>query len=523
MGWLDELDFLKVSEEKDPALNDFLRRLDEEAVKGMIVLEEKIWIKIPWGLKHTLMLDMKRTMLSGKSINFENVKMIISHYESMVKEYRSIGEKMDLLSTINNRESSNVSSVDERVMERAVNAQLSEKLVRESIVDIHKYIIHTLLHYDNDGKSDTNSDTIKEVPRDPMIDRYEIYEELEQLDAGNLSSKVLYEWKWWEILYDMDSKLYDDDNRYFIVNNELKTIFMHNHKTLSEVQEFQKLCGQTSMWLDLWTGNWIITRANAEWMLGYFSQQRLRVAIESPDSFVATRYNWKVDLMMADLSKEQLRTAKKWFDDSWYNYNLTYLPTKFEEIMEYTEHVEWWKLITMFNMMANFSKEEMKWMLQLVANRMGPDDIFMPSFFRNEKYFASWWESSTDFCYSPEYREKVREMYNNEATKDWCVTSFCHRYGVDPKHVQFIADWREDEEATMRVRLVIDEWLIIQPHWPIGPRHEIHSENNVITCFDSRRLSLSEMKELANDSWLERIDHIEWSENLSVFPLLKKK
>jgi hypothetical protein len=66
-----------------------------------------------------------------------------------------------------------------------------------------------------------------------------------------------------------------------------------------------------------------------------------------------------------------------------HQFNVEYYAHKFETFLS-TSHKENPRLLTMFNVLANFNEEEMKTLLKSAYDIMNNKDIFIPTFFAIE-------------------------------------------------------------------------------------------------------------------------------------------
>ena len=157
----------------------------------------------------------------------------------------------------------------------------------------------------------------------------------------------------------------------------------------------------------------------------------------------------KPKLISCDFSPESLIIAEDYAKNKffWLNkfFDLSYYEEKFQDLLaDSNAEDDNPKLITMFNVLANFSQQNLKQIIKESYESMKEWDILLPNFFLKTK------ENSRN---RGEYLRKTESLYNNPETKFWCLTSFAERYNLDPNDLSFHIDIKNDGREYVSVDL----------------------------------------------------------------------
>lgn len=364
-------------------------------------------------------------------------------------------------------------------------------------------------------------------------------EELNYLQNGKIPPEVIYTW-------DAGKKLLNIDKNWthiytLMVNNELWQMVLKQWSDLScYFPKLRKCLWKTNDRLDIGTWNWIVSNMMAFSVVHNITTSRRNQSIEAfqkgdLESILNQPTNDKPNFISCDLSPESLSFAESLANDDFHDlskfFNLKYYPDTFQNFLKSNNWNEnnTPKLITMFNVLSNFSYEDLNKILQDMYKYMGEKDVFIPSFFQIEdKYDKSFKNIYSDLWVW--FRDLSLLLYNNPETKDRIMSSFCDRYNISPEKVIFDVRRNNDWRDFIDVSLFIPENESIR--LPSKDWHEtkvkiINNDKTIpgmtkFNVFKSYRMSQKEITELCESVWFKIERFLDTGNWIQTAPVLYK-
>ncbi|MFA6256027.1 MAG: class I SAM-dependent methyltransferase [Candidatus Absconditabacterales bacterium] len=345
--------------------------------------------------------------------------------------------------------------------------------------------------------------------------------EIESLKKGNIPNDIIYSGIGKDMLNEIDNNLGHIYS--WTVNEGIRKIFNTYGSEFSYYKKLRECLGQTEERIDIGTGNGIVSNHISFLLHMSINMARIDKMAEyikskSPELYQIT--NKKVHFTSCDLSKDSLDHAYKIAKNHFFQleklFDLDYYHGDFEKLMK-SKDINDAKLITMFNMLANFEYNDLKNILTKVYNSLGEKDVFIPTFFNVAK--------------EDNFYDLTKALYNNKETMDRLVNSFCDRYSVSKNIVIYDVDFNNDG------RLFIDITLSIPPNTILNIPHKsgcimkVMAKDMLTPSVDglvkfnilkSYRMSEEEIKKVCKEVGF-KIDGILYSDdNLQIVPLLYK-
>lgn len=367
--------------------------------------------------------------------------------------------------------------------------------------------------------------------KDAIIAWWNISDELEELKKWTVPAQVIYNGTWTVKLTNMDNDLSHIYTQ--TINLNIEKIFKTYWNDFQYYDKLWECLWTMNNWIDIWTGNGVVSNQIALSMKNISSLAKLEKTqtlfqelIAHPEKYndyskkIQTIETNQLKFISCDISNDSMDHASKiahnHFFQLWSLYGLEYYVWDFENLIS-TKGKENSKLITMFNMLANFEYSELKNILKKIYNSMGDKDVFMTTFFnkRNDLEFES----------------ITKLLYDNKETKDWIVRSFADRYNISKDKIiydiQFKNDWR----------FFVDIWVLIPKNCALTIADNQWSNISILTkelswnknedfvrftMLKSYRMDTKEILQLAEEIWF-KVDWVIYSEdNLQIMPILYK-
>ena len=366
-------------------------------------------------------------------------------------------------------------------------------------------------------------------------------EELELLKRWSVPSELLYVWEAWKRLHQIDENHLHSYTQ--LVNDGLFQMFIQIWWDLNYYHQYLARClAKTKEWIDIGTWNWLVTNNIA---LNLVSQINLKKAkdildifkdgnLDEIQKFFSTSQEEteeKPKFILCDFSPESLTIAEDYAKNKffWLNkfFDLSYYEGKFQNLLaDNNAEDDNPKLITMFNVLANFSQQSLKQIIKESYESMKEWDVLLPSFFLKTE------EKSRN---RDEYLRKTESLYNNPETRSWCLSSFAERYNIDPNDLNFHVNIKNDGREYISIDLTLPaDTKISIPNTDNKPdielkASEIFKEQDAkdnfrkINLFKSYRMTKDEIEEIFIEAWFQidsRID--DYNNNLMTIPVVHK-
>lgn len=306
------------------------------------------------------------------------------------------------------------------------------------------------------------------------IKEMSIEEEIALLKQWLCPHDTLYTWlaakkldgmdKNWENIYTK----YVNDNHISLFLSEWEDL-MHNAPHLYNCLWKMKYR------IDVWTWNW-----NVSYFIAMIMSTSIRNAMTNscdfgvgfPDDFYMGP---KKHFVSCDLSNSSLQIAKKNSEKKHFELRRIYKPYYFDwnflDCLSNSEQEAYPRLITMFNVLSNFSEKWLKDILKKLHKKMRSKDVLIASFFDIE-----WLKNS----------EISQSLYTNEESQDWCLTWFSEKYDVSKDQLKFSSITKEES------RFYFDNWVQVCP-------------DTILTIRRNKKTKHIKAKYLVQDSnWLVR-------------------
>jgi uncharacterized protein (UPF0297 family) len=157
--------------------------------------------------------------------------------------------------------------------------------------------------------------------------------------------------------------------------------YKHTKENLAKVSER----------IDVATGNGLITDHLASYMSLALTRAKMDYAQSTDNPFFMLTLGQRVKLTVSDLSHTSLQKAKSLMEREYKPLNdifdIAYVPEKFQQLLTKSDRKNKYKLITMFNFLANFEEDDLKKILNQVYEAMTEKDVFIPTFFAIDNDF----------------------------------------------------------------------------------------------------------------------------------------
>lgn len=241
--------------------------------------------------------------------------------------------------------------------------------------------------------------------------------------------------------------------------------------------------------------------------------------------------NWKPRFVCCDLSEASLKAAENLANDEFHNlsqsFTIEYYQGAFQKFLQSENKNTGPRLITMFNILANFKLEELKKILQDVANSMKPGDVFMPTFFLMHSIDKKVYHYNTPFGLL------TKMLYENPETRERCMSAFCERYKVSPSNVVYHTDRGNDGRDFIDVSLFVEKDTNLHIPESTGKDIKVAAKEcdtttpmaNSFTKFNvfhSYRMHRDAIEELCRSAWFEIDYRLRSPEGLQIAPVLYK-
>lgn len=306
-------------------------------------------------------------------------------------------------------------------------------------------------------------------------------EELKELQLWRIPAEVFYVWEAGQKLFDIDNNrihIYS-----LIVNNGIYQMFIQlgGYGITYDHPHLWEWLSKTEQWIDIWTGNGLVSNDIAFCIISQISSARRDLEIkyfrnlytidESDEAhaiakhFLKDKPKQKPDFISCDLSKESLNHAEELAHNHYYDltkfFDLHYYPDTFEKLLTSDGGKTGRpRLITMFNVLANFEEKDLITMLEKIYASMRPWDVFIPTFFRKEDSYEKAFHHNV-FQWVP-FDFLSCNLYENPETKDRIVSSFCKRYEIAEDNVLFDVYWDNDGRDFISVDISVPPDTILQ-------------------------------------------------------------
>jgi len=401
----------------------------------------------------------------------------------------------------------------------------------------------------SDTETKTHQDTVSES--ESIFHTLTINEEKKQLAQWKTPPEVLYNGKAWDMLTAIDQNeihLYST-----LVNWWLKHLFTLNQiKIIDDCPKLRECLQYSKYRLDIWTWNWIVSNMAALAMhmpaqhIKFNAKGNARMAqmdamieahkswsvVPSLENTKEVCYEWKVHFVSCDLSKSSLNSAKEsafWPTHHIHKlYNLEYYADTFQKFLANEDLGERPRLITMFNMLANFELDDLKEIMTEVHDSMKESDVFIPSFFLEEKNDYESYGRYYDTYWLWDFRTLTKYLYANKETRNRATSSFSERYNIPQWHMLYDVKRKNDWRSYISADLHTSSETTMTIDWEETTAWEIlwHNESQSVATFNvlkSYRMSKQYIRELCESLWFGIENRIEWQNWLSIAPVLYKK
>lgn len=387
---------------------------------------------------------------------------------------------------------------------------------------------------------ETHSDAQNVSPRESFT-TLSTQEEITTLKKWSIPAEVIYVWKAGKQLLDID------DNRLhpysLVVNNGISAMFINQWSDLAyHAPHLQECLWKTKTRLDIGTGNGIISNivalsiatkigsARAQHSMKLFQQGDLAALLSLSD-------DTKPNFVSCDLSSESLGFAEELANNHFHDlgefFTLQYYPDTFQKFLKSKTEEKTPRLITMFNVLANYKTESLRAMLQDIYDAMQEWDVFIPTFFQKEdRYDTSFHNKYTDFL-GWWFRGLTKALYNNQETRDRCVGAFCARYRIPEEKVFFNVQRDTDGGDFIDVSIYIPSETILHIPQDDGTERQVKASDcdgwgeNVsglikFDVFKSYRMSKQAIETACTSVGFNREYRIDSGDGMQIAPILYK-
>lgn len=349
-------------------------------------------------------------------------------------------------------------------------------------------------------------------------------EEVNALQHGKIPAEVIYSW-------DAGRKLSAIDHQAMhvytlMVNNGISNMFNSLWSdTKHSAKKFRNCLAHFNTWVDIWTGNGVVSNMVAFPLFNQATAARFERTIEALQS-------WNTDILhqgaagkprfiSCDLSQASLSLAESRAKDRFHDleklFELEYYPGKFQSLLaDKDDRNTSPRLITMFNVLANFEYEELQSLLRDIANSMQSWDIFIPSF------FAMHDKDKDMHLQDLTFSELTKELYANKETKDRCISAFSDRYKTNPSSIVYHVDRKNNGRDFIDVSLSVPEGTSLHVPTTSWEDLQVTPTNKTFEVFKSYRMSKETIEELCKTAWFEIDYRLEDRESIHLAPVLYK-
>lgn len=372
--------------------------------------------------------------------------------------------------------------------------------------------------------------------------------ELNLLKKWEVPAELLYVGKAGERLHEIDQNLMHPYTA--LVNSQFLMMFIGYWSELGYYHKKLWEClSNMDKRIDIGTGNGQVSNAIALNLVNQISLKRWQDVTKAYDWMK----NWnqdsiqkylemllnpvnqeKPEFVSCDFSKESLWIAEDYAHNKFYDlekfYKLSYFPGRFQDYLAWEKSNNGGnRLLTMFNVLANFELESLKDILKEAYNVMKPGDVLLPSIFLKTE------ENSPKRM---EYLIKTQMLYNNPETRDRCVKSFAERYNIPEELIDFHVSIKNDgrEYVSIDISIPTDQTINIPD---MEGELELSTKNIewqkssdekrvLINLFKSYRMSMEEFRSICEEigfsfDEFSRNDRIRDQGGLMAIPVLYKE
>jgi hypothetical protein len=357
-------------------------------------------------------------------------------------------------------------------------------------------------------------------------------EEILYLKKWLIPPETIYTWEAGRLLHAIDNQINHPYS--LLINNGIaEMILRHLPNTDSDAPRLQKCLWETETWVDIGTWNGIVSNMVAHPLYLSIGQARLnkRASIwagEQRDSDL-----WNPTFISCDLSEASLNLAETLARDSFHDltkfFTLEYYPGKFQTLLESQRLSKKPRLITMFNVLANYKYNDLKTTLIQMFGVMHEGDIFIPTFFHIENHYdknfpyntyGAWW-----------FHDLSRALYDNPETQNRCVSAFCDRYKVGSSKTIFSVTWNNDGRSFIDVNILVpnDTHLYVpQEGWhsillnasSCWEQSNIVQKHTKFNAFPSYRMTKQQIIDLCTAAWFKIEYRMTCPNGLQIAPVL---
>lgn len=344
--------------------------------------------------------------------------------------------------------------------------------------------------------------------------------EIASLQKGKIPTEVLYSGE-------AGRKLSAIDNQGLhpytvMVNNGFSNMFISHAAEFTYYEHLQNCLGKIQERVDIWTGNGKVSNMVALTVHNAISQAKMKRMMDAIEQW---NYNdlpstEKTKFISCDLSKTSLQLAQDLATDHFHDleklFDLSYYHGTFQKLLTEKKSTAP-RLITMFNVLANFEYTDLKKLLQEVADSMKSGDIFIPSFFAMH-------DKSKEMSLGSSFGDTTKHLYFNRETADRCTSAFAERYKVDPRLIKYNVERKNDGRDYIDVSLHIPKETSLHIPTHTNEDESMSSETSSFEVFKSYRMTKQEITKLYESVGL-KIDNKLWlgdREGIHFAPVLYK-
>ena len=345
--------------------------------------------------------------------------------------------------------------------------------------------------------------------------------EIHALQHGKIPAEVIYSGEAGRKLSAIDHNRMHPYS--LLVNNGIINMFLQLWSDLQYKENKLREClGKTNTWIDVGTWNGIVSNMIAFPIFNQLVAARMNrelKMLKTKDFDNLPHHEGKPRFISCDLSKASLwlaeDLAKYTFHDLEKLFDLEHHHETFQQLLA-NDKTESPRVITMFNVLANFSYEDLEKILKDVFASMRPWDVFIPSFFVMQNMNNSVQPYNIPFWYL------TRELYANKETRDWCVSAFANRYKINKGDIWFNVDRKNDGREYIDVSLSIPQNTTL--HVPTDSEKDanLKAPNSTFEVFKSYRMPKEAIKKLYTSIWFQSDYLLEDREWINVAPVLYK-
>lgn len=390
-------------------------------------------------------------------------------------------------------------------------------------MNVRIYMVTTIVMDNLEKKHKVKQNERTTTTPNSILNLLEIQQELKFLKNWKVDPTIIYSGEAWKSLTRMDQ---DPSHIYSrCVNNWISQTFLREwSKLLSVSKKLNKCFSYMDYWIDIGTWNGIVSNTIAHSIYNFIVASRLETYIWlAHNGEVNKDFSTKPSLICCDLSASWLKSAEALWRNEFHDlqklFQTQYLQGDFIDIIN-TERKESIKLLTMFNVLANYNSCEIKYILKDMHEKMNQDDILMPSFFsRNETI-------------STMKHQEMVALYNNKETEEWCVQAFCKKYKIQSWKTKFWVTWNSQKSCIIvSIQVPTDTLLSVDS----DTEEDTLISASSLSCetqedwwvkfdfFESYRRLKKDIEKLCEQIWFEilyRLNSWDW---VSTIPIISKK